>query len=112
MKPELFESITDTLGMFANAFKDYGVETSGDFMSLLVRLEDSFGIVPASDGAGLSFNPKAPRAPKAATAIKLWAGKRAARERRDRRPGIRGLESLAVAAACISQSTKRIRTTD
>ena len=75
-------------------------------MSLLVRLEDSFGIVPASDGSGLSLDPKAPHAPKAATAVKLWAEKRAARERRDRRPGIRGLESLAVAALRISQPMK------
>ena len=57
--------------------KDYGVETAGDLMSLLVRLEDSFGIVPAADGTGLSLNPKAPHAPKAAMAIQLWAEKRA-----------------------------------
>lgn len=55
----------------------YGVETAGDLMSLLVRLEDSFGIVPAADGTGLSLNPKAPHAPKAAMAIELWAEKRA-----------------------------------
>ena len=54
-----------------------GVETAGDLMSLLVRLEDSFGIVPSADGTGLSLNPKAPHAPKAATAIELWAEKRA-----------------------------------
>ena len=60
-----------------NALKDYGVETAGDLMSLLVRLEDSFGIVPAADGTGLSLNPKAPHAPKAAMAIELWAEKRA-----------------------------------
>ena len=60
-----------------NALKDYGVETAGDLMSLLVRLEDSFGIVPAADGTGLSLNPKAPHAPKAAMAIQLWAEKRA-----------------------------------
>ena len=77
VKPELLESIADTLGVSVNALKDYGVETAGDLMSLLVRLEDSFGIVPASDGAGLSLNPKAPHAPKAATAIRLWAEKRA-----------------------------------
>ena len=47
-------------------------------MSLLMRLEDSFGIVPSADGTGLSLNPKAPHAPKAAMAIELWAeGKRA-----------------------------------
>lgn len=46
-------------------------------LSLLVRLEDSFGIVPAADGTGLSLNPKAPHAPKAAMAIELWAEKRA-----------------------------------
>ena len=71
VKPELLESIS------VNALKDYGVETAGDLMSLLVRLEDSFGIVPAADGTGLSLNPKAPHAPKAAMAIELWAEKRA-----------------------------------
>ena len=65
------------LGVSVNALKDYGVETAGDLMSLLVRLEDSFGIVPAADGSGLSLNPKAPHAPKAAMAIELWAEKRA-----------------------------------
>ncbi len=64
VKPELLESIADTLGVSVNALKDYGVENAGDLMSLLVRLEDSFGIVPAADGAGLSLNPKAPHAPK------------------------------------------------
>lgn len=53
------------------------VRAKGDLMSLLVRLEDSFGIVPASDGLGLTLNPKAPHAPKAAMAIELWAEKRA-----------------------------------
>ena len=53
------------------------VRAKGDLMSLLVRLEDSFGIVPASDGSGLTLNPKAPHAPKAAMAIELWAEKRA-----------------------------------
>lgn len=62
--------------MSVNTIKDYGVETAGDLMSLLVRLEDSFGIAPAADGTGLSLNPKAPQAPKAAMAIKLWAEKR------------------------------------
>ena len=42
-----------------------------------MRLEDSFGIVPAVDGSGLSLNPMAPHAPKAAMAIELWAEKRA-----------------------------------
>ena len=77
VKPELLESISAALGVSVNALKDYGVETAGDLMSLLVRLEDSFGIVPTADGSGLSLNPKAPRAPKAATAIELWAEKRA-----------------------------------
>ena len=58
VKPELLESIAAA-------------------MSLLVRLEDCFGIVPAADGTGLSLNPKAPHAPKAAMAIELWAEKRA-----------------------------------
>ncbi|WP_294420774.1 XRE family transcriptional regulator, partial [uncultured Senegalimassilia sp.] len=71
------ESISAALGVSVNALKDYGVETAGDLASLLVRLEDSFGIVPAADGSGLSLNPKAPRAPKAAMAIELWAEKRA-----------------------------------
>ena len=61
---------------------------------------------PHPTDQGLSLDPKAPHAPKAATAVKLWAEKRAARERRDRRPGIRGLESLAVAALRISQPMK------
>lgn len=77
VKPELLESISAALGVSVNALKDYGVETAGDLMSLLVRLEDSFGIVPAADGPGLSLNPKAPHAPKAAMAIELWAEKRA-----------------------------------
>ena len=80
VKPELLESISAALGVSVNALKDYGVETAGDLMSLLVRLEDSFGIVPAADGPGLSLNPKAPHAPKAAMAIELWAEKRAQRE--------------------------------
>ena len=77
VRPELLESIAAALGVSVNALKDYGVETAGDLMSLLVRLEDSFGIVPAGDGLGLSLNPKAPHAPKAAMAIELWAEKRA-----------------------------------
>ena len=77
VKPELLESIAAALGVSVNALKDYGVETAGDLMSLLVRLEDSFGIVPAADGTGRSLNPKAPHAPKAAMAIQLWAEKRA-----------------------------------
>ena len=64
VKPELLESISAALGVSVNALKDYGVETAGDLMSLLVRLEDSFGIVPAADGSGLSLN-------------ELWAEKRA-----------------------------------
>lgn len=77
VKPELLEAIAAALGVSVSALKDYGVETAGDLMSLLVRLEDSFGIVPAADGMGLSLNPKAPHAPKTAMAIKLWAEKRA-----------------------------------
>lgn len=77
VRPELLESIAATLGVSVSALKDYGVETAGDLMSLLVRLEDSFGIVPAGDGLGLSLNAKASHAAKAATAIKLWAEKRA-----------------------------------
>ena len=74
VKPELLESISAALGVSVNALKDYGVETADDLMSLFV---DSFGIVPAADGTGLSLNPKAPHAPKAAMAIELWAEKRA-----------------------------------
>ena len=77
VKPELLESISAALGVSVNALKDYGVEPAGDLMSLLVRLEDSFGIVPAADVTGRSLNPKAPHAPKAAMAIKLWAETRA-----------------------------------
>ena len=69
VKPELLESIADTLGVSVNALKDYGVETAGDLMSLLVRLEDSFGIVPAADGSGLSLNPTAPHEPKDSMAL-------------------------------------------
>ena len=77
VKPELLESISAALGVSVNALKDYGVETVGDLTSLLVRLEDSFGIVPAADGTGLSLNPKAPHAAKAAMGLELWAEKRA-----------------------------------
>lgn len=77
VKPELLESIAAALGVSVNALKDYGIENAGDLMSLLVRLEDAFGIAPAADGLGLSLNPKAPHAPKAAMAIELWAEKRA-----------------------------------
>ena len=77
VKLEMIESIAEALGVSVNALKDYGVETASDLMSLLVRLEDSFGIVPAADGAGLTLNPKAPHAPKVATVIELWAEKRA-----------------------------------
>ena len=77
VKPELLGSIADTLGVSVNALKDCGVENAGDLMSLLARLEDSFGVVPSADGTGLSLNPKAPHASKAATAIELWAEKRA-----------------------------------
>ena len=77
VKPELLESISAALGVSVNALKDYGVETAGDLMSLLVRLEDSFGIVPAADGTGLARDPKAPHAPRAARAVELWAEKRA-----------------------------------
>ena len=77
VKPELLGSIADTLGVSVNALKDYGVENAGDLMSLLARLEDSFGVVPSADGTGLSLNSKAPHASKAATAIELWAEKRA-----------------------------------
>lgn len=77
VRPELLEAIADTLGVSVNALKDYGVETAGDLMSLLVRLEDAFGIAPTADGSGLALNPKAPHAPKAAMVIKLWAKKRA-----------------------------------
>lgn len=77
VKPELLESISAALGVSVNALKDYGVETAGDLMSLLVRLEDAFGIAPTVDGTGLSLNLEAPHAPKAAMVIKLWAEKRA-----------------------------------
>ena len=76
VKPELLESISSALGVSVNALKDYGVETTGDLISLLVRLEDSFGIVPAADGTGLGLNPKAPHSPKTAMAIELRSEKR------------------------------------
>ena len=75
--PTKQDEMAAALDVSVNALKDYGVETAGDLMSLLVRLEDSFGIVPSADGSGLSLNPKAPHAPKAAMAIELWAEKRA-----------------------------------
>ena len=51
--------------------------------------------------------PKSPHASKTATAIELWGRKTcAAREWRDRCRRVRGLESLAVAALRISQSTQ------
>lgn len=65
----------DTLVFIDVAAIKYG--EGGDLMSPLVRLEDSFGIVPAADGMDLSLNAKDPHAAKAATAIKLWAEKRA-----------------------------------
>ena len=64
VKPELLESIAAALGVSVNALKDYGVETAGDLISLLVRLEDSFGIVPAADGTGLSRTPRRLTRPK------------------------------------------------
>ena len=71
--------LAEAVGLTEGAVRHYesGIETAGDLMSLLVRLEDSFGIVPSADGSGLSLNPKAPHAPKAAMAIELWAEKRA-----------------------------------
>ena len=107
VKPELLESIAAALGVSVNALKDYGVETAGDLMSLLVRLEDSFGIVPSADGTGLSLNPKAPHAPKAAMAIELWAEKRARLENGEiDADEYEDWKSLAVAAPRISQSTQ------
>lgn len=77
VKPELLEGMAEALGVSANALKDYGVDTAGDLMSLLVRLEDSYGLVPTEDGSGLALDPKAPHAPKTAMALKAWAKKRA-----------------------------------
>lgn len=76
---DLIASDEDALVFIDVTATEYG---EGDFeggkvMSLLVSLEDSFGIAPAADGLGLSLNPKAPHAPKAAMAIKLWTERRA-----------------------------------
>ena len=106
VKPELLESIAAALGVSVNALKDYGVETAGDLISLLVRLEDSFGIVPAADGTGLSLNPGASRAQSGDGDPAVGREARTARERRDRRRRVRGLESLAVAALRISLPLK------
>lgn len=76
---DLIASDDDTLvfiDVTATEYVEGGFE-GGKVMSLLVRLEDSFVIVPSADGSGLSLNPKAPHAPKAAMAIELWAEKRA-----------------------------------
>ena len=81
VKPELLESISDTLGVSVNALKDYGVETSRDLMALLLQLEEGYGLVPSEDGMGLAVDPKAPHAPKLAQSIKTWAEKRAELER-------------------------------
>ena len=59
VKPELLESISAALGVSVNALKDYGVETAGDLMSLLVRLEASVGIVPAAAGPGRARHARA-----------------------------------------------------
>ena len=107
VKPKLLESISSALGVSVNALKDYGIETAGDLTSLLVRLEDSFGIVPAADGTGLPPEPQgATRAQSRDGDRAVGREARAARERRDRRRRIRGLESLAVAAIRISRSTQ------
>ena len=107
VKPELLESISAALGVSVNALKDYGVETAGDLMSLLVRLEDSFGIVPAARRHGPLPEPQdSARAQSRDGDRTVGREARAARKRQDRRRRIRGLESLAVAALRISRSTQ------
>ena len=90
VKPELLESISAALGVSVNALKDYGVETAGDLMSLLMRLEDSFGIVP-TDGTGLSLNPKAPHAQSRDG--DRTVGEARSKKTANRRRRIRGLEA-------------------
>lgn len=55
--------------MFVNAFEGYGVETMSDFISLLVRLKDSFSIVPDAKDSGLTLDSAPPHAPETAMAI-------------------------------------------
>lgn len=49
--------------------------------TLLLQLEENYGLVPSKDGIGLAVDPKAPHAPKLAQSIKSWAKKRAELER-------------------------------
>lgn len=81
VKPELLEKIAKALEVSEGALKDYGVETSRDFMALLLQLEEGYGLVPSEDGMGLAVDPRAPHAPKLAQSIKTWAEKRAELER-------------------------------
>ena len=50
VKPELLEEIAKELEVSMGALKDYGVETSRDLMTLLLQLEEGYGIVPSKDG--------------------------------------------------------------
>lgn len=83
VKPELLEEIAKALEVSVGALKDYGVETSRDLMALLLQLEESYGLVPSTDGMGPAVDPKAPHAPKFAQSIKSWAKKREEFERGD-----------------------------
>ena len=51
VKPELLESIAAALGVSVNALKDYGVETAGDLMSLLVRTPSASCPQPTARGS-------------------------------------------------------------
>ena len=107
VKPELLESIAAALGVSVNALKDYGVETAGDLMSLLVRLggllrhrarSRRLGALPEPQGSARTQSRDGHQA--------VGREARAARERRDRRQRVRGLESLAVATPSFLQSTQ------
>ena len=106
VKPELLESIAAALGVSVNALKDYGVETAGDLMSLLVRLEDSFGIVPQPTVPGLSPEPQGAARAQSRDGDRVVGREAHGSRTADRRRRVRGLESLAVTAPRISQSTR------
>ena len=77
VKPELLESIAAALGVSVNALKDYGVETAGNLISLLVRLRGLIRHRARSRRHGALSEPQGASRAKAAMAIQLWAEKRA-----------------------------------
>ena len=77
MKPELLEGIAKALEASVGALKDCGVETSHDLMTLPLRLEEGYGLVPGKDGMGPAVDPKAPHVLKLAQPIRPRAEERA-----------------------------------